>query len=168
MCERSAAADYLHQNIPPLQSCCCNYNALRCARPNQRLLQPAVTHTHTHAQTCSDKLLSLLSGLNDIMEKRKWDVWVILLHPGEHPLHFYPSSFLPSFLPAILALFLLLLLLLKTKQNKTTPSLWIEGHTELWLYHHQDKHAQTSRQTSNHGVGPDIIYQRVVRTRCSS
>lgn len=62
-----------------------------------------VTHTQTvqastHTQTCSDKLLLLLSSLNDIMEKRKWDVWVILLHPGEHPFHFYPSSLLPSFL----------------------------------------------------------------------
>lgn len=133
-------ADYLHQNIPPLQSCCCNYNALRCARPNQRLLLPPVTHTHTHAQTCSDKLLSLLSGLNDIMEKRKWDVWVILLHPGEH---FYPSSFLPSCLPRFIPPSSSLV-------KKEATSLWIEGHTELWLYYHQDKRAHTSRQTSNH------------------
>ena len=120
MCERSAAADYLHQNIPPLQSCCCNYNALRCARPNQRLLQPAVTHTHTHTRT------NMLRQIAFAIIRLKWyygkkEVGCVgnFATPRRAPPAFLPLL-LPSFLPAILALFLLLLLLLlKTKQNNT-------------------------------------------------
>lgn len=99
---------------------------------NQRLLCFSVTHTHTHklywlphsthTRTHTNMLrqiafaITLLSGLNDIMEKRKWDVWVILLHPGEHPLSFLLHLLLPSFLP----LFLLLLLLQKKKWSHKT------------------------------------------------
>lgn len=116
MCEWSAACWLSRPNIPPLQSFCCNYNALRCARPTQPEASPASrSHTHTHTY-CTDihtihahTHTNMLRQIAFAIIRLKWyygkkEVGCVgnFATPRRAPLSFLPLLLLPSFLPSFI------------------------------------------------------------------